>query len=146
MLSISKHFVRQNSLNSCYKVSCVHCRSGVYDYVRMMRNCCIPGCTSSRLKKYVKHGVRFFQIPTGNIDQDWRNRLVECISKYRCLNATEIQRIKEGKMYIRSTHFAEKDVYVTGKYFVMSSLHGPIDWIQFVLICWLIRIELCISL
>ena len=81
------------------------------------RNRSIPLCFSSDDAVYKEAGISFLTIPTLKRDDyiEWKAELVNVLKKYRVLGPTEYQRIENGKMYICTRHFSDRDIYVTGK-------------------------------
>ena len=81
------------------------------------RNCCLPFCGSSESDKHKDVGIRFLQIPvikSANY-QEWKEKLVRIVEKYRVLSPTDYQRIEDGNMNICTRHFEDKDIYFTSK-------------------------------
>ena len=83
------------------------------------RNCCISQCFSSDNAFYKEAGASFMTIPTLKRDDyvAWKNELVKILEKYRVMYREDYHRIENGRMYVCTRHFLDKDVYVTGKLF-----------------------------
>ena len=85
------------------------------------RNCCVPLCYSNDDPDYIPK-VGFLQFPTQKRADyvSWKKTLIDVLTKYRVLEPDDYQRIENGKMFICTLHFEEKDMYLTGKYFETS--------------------------
>ena len=83
------------------------------------RNCCIPRCFPSDDSSYKEAGTSFMTIPALKRDDyvAWKNELFKILKKYRVLHRDDYHRIENGRMYVCTRHFLDKDVYVTGKLF-----------------------------
>ena len=81
-------------------------------------NCSIKGCSTSRRTK----GISIFKIPkTSNISQEeWRNELVNVITRDREINQDLRRQIKEDRLHICERHFNAGDMYYC-EYFILVS-------------------------
>ena len=81
-------------------------------------NCSIKGCSISRRTK----GISIFKIPrASNVSQEeWRNELVNVITKDRKIDQDLRRQIKEDRLHICERHFNIDDMYHC-KYFILVS-------------------------
>ena len=71
------------------------------------KNCSIPNCPTSR-----RHpGISIFNVPRGDdeFDKEWRNKLINIITKYRVVDASFRARIEKKNVAICEKHFRDED-------------------------------------
>ena len=74
-------------------------------------NCSIYGCSVSRRVKY--KGTSLFKVPSGEgkFETNWRQKLVDIITKDRVIDGPLRARICNKKLFICQRHFAEDQYY-----------------------------------
>ena len=81
-------------------------------------NYSIKGCSTSRRAK----GISIFKIPKASYvsQEEWRNEMVNIITKDRKINQDLRRQIKEGRLHICERHLNIDDMYHC-KYFILVS-------------------------
>ena len=73
-------------------------------------NCSIKGCPVSRSSKY--KGISIFKVPSGDTEHEinWRNKLVNIVTKDRVVDTNFQDRIQKKKVFICQRHYSEDQV------------------------------------
>lgn len=83
-----------------------------------MANCVLPMCGVQRIPKYA--GIGIFKVTTrkGEFYEDWRQKLINVILKYRVMSEKDLRtRIFGTGIYICERHFLPKEIECTSKYY-----------------------------
>ena len=73
-------------------------------------NCSIVGCSVSRSKKY--KGIGIYRVPTGenSFDKQWREKLINVVTKDRTIDDALRERIKNKRIFICERHYRDDQI------------------------------------
>ena len=79
-------------------------------------NCAFPDCGVTRREKFTSLAI--FQVPkrTGEFYTKWRTDILDVLLKYRGVDATFKERLKNGKVYICERHYLPEHIIFTSKF------------------------------